>query len=425
MSSDLEMPATSQRAAQETAPINILIVDDDPKNLTVLETVLADPSYQLVRAGSGDEALLALIDHEFALIILDIQMPGMNGFEVAQLIKKRKKTAHVPIIFLTAYYNEDVHLLEGYDTGAVDYLYKPVNPAVLRSKVAVFAELYRKSREAAARNLALLNEIDARRRIEEQLRELNQTLEVRVAERTQELQEHAARLQRTNEVLEQFAYAAAHDLQEPLRNVAIYAQLLRERYGANLDHEAGAFLQVIMEGAQRMGDLVSGLLAYTQVNYTEDLATVADAEEVLKRVLRNLSHSLEQSRAAVTHDVLPSVPIKPIHLEQVMQNLLANALKFTRKGVPVEVRISALREENHWRISVSDNGIGIEPAYREQVFRVFKRLHGAGGEYPGTGIGLAICKRIVEQYDGRIWIESELGQGATFHFTVPAVRPKQ
>src|SRR5262249_55449111 len=156
-----------------------------------------------VRAASGDEALLALIDQEFALLILDIQMPGMTGFELAQIIKKRKKTAHVPIIFLTAYYNEDAHLLEGYDTGAVDYLYKPVNPVVLRSKVAVFAELYRKGREAAAANLVLRAEVEIRRHIEEKLRELNQTLEVRVAERTQELQEHAARLQRANEALEQ------------------------------------------------------------------------------------------------------------------------------------------------------------------------------------------------------------------------------
>ncbi len=268
-------------------------------------------------------------------------------------------------------------------------------------------------------------EVEARGRIEEQLRELNQTLEVRVAERTQELQEHAARLQRTNEVLEQFAYAAAHDLQEPLRNVAIYAQLLKERYGANLGDEAGTFLRVITDGARRMSDLVTGLLEYTQINHAEDLSAIANAEEVLGRVLRNLSNSMEQSRATITHDHLPAVPIKPIHLEQLLQNLLANALKFTRKDEPAQVRISALRQEDQWRFSVTDNGIGIEPAYHEQVFRVFKRLHAASGQYPGTGIGLAICKRIVEQYDGRIWIESQLGQGATFHFTLPVVASKQ
>ncbi|HYM89433.1 MAG TPA: PAS domain S-box protein [Nitrospiraceae bacterium] len=161
-------------------PINILIVDDDPKNLTVLETVLDNPGYRLVRAGSADQALLALVEEEFALLILDIRMPGMTGFELAQLIKERKKTSRVPIIFLTAYYNEDQHVLEGYGTGAVDYLHKPVNPAILRSKVAVFAELHSKSR-------ALRAEVTEHRQTAEQLRELNETLEQRVTERTEAL----------------------------------------------------------------------------------------------------------------------------------------------------------------------------------------------------------------------------------------------
>lgn len=165
-------------------PINILIVDDEPRNLTVLETVLENPGYRLVRAGSADQALLALVAEEFALIILDIRMPGMTGFELAHTIKERRKTAQVPIIFLTAYYNEDQHVLEGYDSGAVDYLHKPVNARVLRSKVAVFAELYRRQRQAGITNRNLLEEVGERRRVEDRLRELNDTLEQRVAERT-------------------------------------------------------------------------------------------------------------------------------------------------------------------------------------------------------------------------------------------------
>ena len=168
-------------------PINILIVDDEPKNLTVLETVLDDPGYRLVRAESADQALLALVVEEFALLILDIRMPGMTGFELAQMIKERKKTAAVPIIFLTAYFNEDQHVLEGYGTGAVDYLHKPVNATILRSKVAVFADLYNKSRECGMANRALLAEVTERRRAEEQLRALNETLEMHVTERTEAL----------------------------------------------------------------------------------------------------------------------------------------------------------------------------------------------------------------------------------------------
>jgi PAS domain S-box-containing protein len=168
-------------------PINILLVDDEPRNLVVLETVLADPGYRLVCAESAEQALLALVADEFALLVLDVHMPGMSGFELAQLIKQRQKTAGVPIIFLTAYYSEDQHVLEGYGTGAVDYLHKPINSAILRSKVAVFAALHRKGRETARANRELLGEVSARRRAEEQLRQLNEELERRVAERTETL----------------------------------------------------------------------------------------------------------------------------------------------------------------------------------------------------------------------------------------------
>jgi two-component sensor histidine kinase/CheY-like chemotaxis protein len=175
-------------------PINILVVDDEPRNLTVLQSILDDPSYRLVRANSADEALLALIAEQFALLILDVQMPGMTGFELAQMIKDRKKTAHVPIIFLTAYYNEDQHILEGYGAGAVDYLHKPVDAAILRSKVAIFAELHRKNREAVKISEALRAEVMERRRADDQLRELNETLEQRVAARTAELADSRAQL---------------------------------------------------------------------------------------------------------------------------------------------------------------------------------------------------------------------------------------
>ncbi|MGA3172731.1 MAG: response regulator [Chthoniobacteraceae bacterium] len=179
--------------AIETEPINILIVDDEPKNLIALETVLEDPAYRLVRANSADEALLALVSEEFALLVLDIQMPGMNGFELAHMIKQRKRTACVPIIFLTAYFSEDEHVMEGYSTGAVDYLHKPINAAVLRSKVAVFATLHRKTRQSELANQALIAEIAERHRTQDQLRQLNADLERRVATRTSELSESEAR----------------------------------------------------------------------------------------------------------------------------------------------------------------------------------------------------------------------------------------
>ena len=187
--------SAAQFADAANERINILIVDDEPGNLVVLETVLEDPGYRLVRAHSADQALLALMDEEFALLILDVRMPGMTGFELAQMIKGRRKTADVPIIFLTAFYDTDQHVLEGYGTGAVDFLNKPVNPAVLRSKVSVFAELHRKTRAVTLANHALLAEVQERRRAEEQLRDLNENLERRVAERTEALRRADDKLQ--------------------------------------------------------------------------------------------------------------------------------------------------------------------------------------------------------------------------------------
>src|SRR6266404_2377299 len=192
---------------QGEAPINILIVDDEPRNLTVLEAILDNPGYRLVRAETAEQALLALLADEFALLILDIRMPGVTGFELAQMIKARKKTANVPIIFLTAYYDDDQHMIEGYETGAVDYVKKPVNRAILRSKVGIFAELYRKQRNLEEVNRALVAEVSSRRRAEEQLRELNNTLEQRVAERTASLQLSEARLRDSEHQLQELIAA--------------------------------------------------------------------------------------------------------------------------------------------------------------------------------------------------------------------------
>ncbi len=215
-------------------PINILLVDDEPKNLTALEAILTNPDYRLVRAQSADEALLALIADQYALIILDIRLPGMTGIELAQMIKERKKTARVPIIFLTAYYGEDQHILDGYGAGAVDYLHKPVNATILRSKVAVFAELHRKTREAVLTNQALLAEVTHRRRADEQLRELNETLEQRVAARTAELLESRARLKHAVD-LAKLTYFDLDYAQDHITTAENFASIM----GFSLSEEGG------------------------------------------------------------------------------------------------------------------------------------------------------------------------------------------
>jgi PAS domain S-box-containing protein len=226
-------------------------------------------------------------------------------------------------------------------------------------------------------------------------------------------------LARANQDLEQFAYSASHDLQEPLRNVKIFSELLARRHAARLDGEAHDFLRHVTDSASRMEGLVRDLLAYTQTGTAGEVPGTVDAGGVLRAALANLASAIADASATVEYDALPKLPAHAAQLQQLFQNLIANALKYHRPGVPPVVKVSATRQNGYWRFAIADNGIGIEPRYRDRIFGLFKRLH-AQNEYPGTGIGLALCLRIVERHHGRIWVESEPGQGSTFCFTLPA-----
>ena len=228
-------------------------------------------------------------------------------------------------------------------------------------------------------------------------------------------------LRRANQDLEQFAYSASHDLQEPLRSVKIFSELTLERYGPKLDGQGQEFLHHVHDGASRMEMLLRDLLAYTQTSKIEKPAGAVDANAAFQAAIANLAGAIAESGATITCDNLPSVSVNATQLQQLFQNLIGNAIKYHSSDVPPAVHIAARRERQNWLFSVGDNGIGIEPEYKEKIFGLFKRLH-SGDEYSGTGIGLAICKRIVERHGGRIWVESELGKGSTFHFTLPIER---
>jgi PAS domain S-box-containing protein len=231
------------------------------------------------------------------------------------------------------------------------------------------------------------------------------------------LHESNQALRRSNADLEQFAYAASHDLQEPLRNVAIFTQLLKDQYEERLDGQATEFISLVVNSAKRMQLLIKDLLAYTRATGREEEVTeYADAHSVLDKVLLDLRLQINEHHAEIVCDELPRVRMHEVHLQQLLQNLLSNAIKY-RSGKRLRVHISAVRN-GQWVFSVGDNGIGLDPRYAEQIFGVFKRLHNSE-EYPGTGIGLAICQKIVERYGGRIWVESAVGNGATFFFTLP------
>jgi light-regulated signal transduction histidine kinase (bacteriophytochrome) len=225
------------------------------------------------------------------------------------------------------------------------------------------------------------------------------------------------RLVRSNADLERFGYVIAHDLQEPLRTVGSYTQLLSRRYQGKLDAEADKFIQFVNDGILRMQSMIRDLLTYSQVGTADTVMEQVDAEVTLEEALRSLQAAVEENSASVDHRGLPTIQYNSRQLIQVFQNLIGNALKYRSKESP-QIRISAVRGLREWIFSVQDNGIGFEAVFAEQIFSVFKRLHGR--KYAGTGIGLAICQRVIERYGGRIWAESEPGVGSTFHFTVPA-----
>jgi PAS domain S-box-containing protein len=233
------------------------------------------------------------------------------------------------------------------------------------------------------------------------------------------LEQHARDLERSNAELEQFAYVASHDLQEPLRMVASYAQLLSRRYRDQLDEDADDFIDYIVDGATRMQDLINDLLAFSRIGSRGSEFVPIDTNAVLQRVLNNLQLTIDDTHAAISYDHLPELNGDELEVVQLFQNLISNALKFHGEAPPA-IHIGAHQEGNEVVFSVADQGIGIEPQYAERIFLLFQRLHGKK-EYPGTGIGLAICKKIVDKHGGRIWIKSQPGKGTTFYFTLPTI----
>lgn len=405
--------------------INILIVDDEPKNLTVLESILDESDYRLVRATSAEEALLALVSGEFALLILDVRMPGMTGFELAQMIKERKKTARVPIIFLTAYYHEDQHILAGYESGAVDYLHKPVNPTVLRSKVATFAELHRKSRELERVNETLLSEVAERSRIEERLRDLNETLETHVAERTQALVNAESVLRDADRRKDEFLATLAHELRNPLAPLMTGLEIIKRDVDGRSKHAA----QIMMERQlQHLVRLVDDLLDVARINHGKielrkshiTVQSVLDhAVEMTRPLMESTSQQLNMTRLETPIWIHGDLT----RLSQVVGNLLNNAAKYTPPGKAI--RVSAAVEDGHAVIRVQDDGVGIPQEMLPKVFEMFGQVNRtidlARG---GLGIGLSLALRLVEMHDGSISAESGgVNLGSIFTVRLPLAKP--
>ena len=366
-------------------PVNILLVDDKPENLTVLESIL-EGDYRLTKAQSAQEALVALLATDFALIVLDVQMPGTSGIELAKIIKERQRTRDVPIVFVTAHYSADEHVLSGYSAGAVDYLTKPINPAILKSKVAVFAELYRKTKA---------------------LNEANQVLQSRNQE-----------LMAVNKELEAFSYTVSHDLRAPLRHVSGFAKALRKHAEAKLDDEDRRLMTKVQDAAGEMGNLIDQLLAFSRMGHSELRLELVDMSHLLQRARDDLELETQGRRIEWQFAPLPKIEADASLMSQVWTNLLSNSVKFTRPRDPARIEVGC-EDSSHGEFVffVRDNGVGFDMKYAGKLFGVFQRLHRAE-EFEGTGIGLANVRRIISRHGGHIWAEGKLDAGATVFFTL-------
>jgi signal transduction histidine kinase len=376
----------------------ILIVDDEQHNLRILSTTLTQQGYEVQCAKNGELALLTARETLPDLILLDIIMPDIDGYKVCQQLKADVQTRDIPVIFLSAF-NETLNKVRAFNVGGSDYITKPfqVEEVLVRVK----------------------NQLDLRL-LQKKLIEQNALLQTENYERQEaqrKLEQITTELKRSNQELEQFAYVAAHDLQEPLRAITSYTQILVQEYQERLDGTAIEYMDFIVDGTTRMQQLIQDLLTYSRVGTRNKVFVLTDSNIVLDRALKNLQVAIAENHAIVTHDHLPTIQGDKIQLIQLFQNLIGNAIKFRREELP-QVHISAELKDREWLFSVRDNGIGIKPTYLDRIFEIFKRLH-TRQEFPGTGIGLAICKKIVNRHHGRIWAESEPGVGTTFYFTFP------
>ena len=361
----------------------VLIVDDDEVNRDILTRQLQRLGFTVIAVETGNEALISLHQAKFDVALVDLMMPVMDGLELLESMKADQFISDIPVIMMSALDDLD-GVSRCMERGAEDYLFKPFEPVLLSARISAALERTR--------------------------------LRARERERTAELERISQELRHSNEDLKQFAYAASHDLQTPLRTISTHLQLLERHLGDRLSTDDRELLSYPVQAAMRMSQLIKDLLTYSQVSVQESKLSPVSCESVLNNTLADLHGQIVESQATVTHTELPTVMADAVELRQLFSNLISNAIKYRGELLP-RIHVDAREEQNQWHFTISDNGLGIPPQYRDDIFKLFCRLHGQ--ERPGTGLGLAICKRILERLGGQIWVESEMGVGSSFHFTIP------
>ncbi|GAL83147.1 histidine kinase [Sporocytophaga myxococcoides] len=366
----------------------ILIVDDKQENLIALETVLRDLDVEIIRATSGNEALKQTLNHDFSLALIDIQMPEMDGYELAAILREDEKTASLPFIFISGIYTDHVNVFKGYDRGAFSFITKPFQPEILINKVKLFIGIYHH---------------------EYMLKRLNDDLERKNEE-----------LRIVNKELEAFTYSVSHDLRAPLRVINGYSQIILKEHADVVDEEVKRLLNIVGSNVKKMGDLIDNLLSFSKIGKREVNKDVVNMDLLVKSCIEEMKATHEGKKV--------NWIIAPLHpcfgdshlLNQVMINFLSNAVKYSSKKEQPIVEITSDIKGEEVIYSIKDNGVGFDMKYYKKLFGVFQRLHRAT-EFEGTGVGLAIIQRIVMKHHGRVWAESSMDNGANFFFSVPAV----
>jgi signal transduction histidine kinase len=386
---------------EENSHIKILIVDDRAENLFALEVILSNENYVCVRASSGKETLEILErEDDFAIILMDVQMPVMDGFETVELIRQIEKLKHIPIIFLTASMDSSVQIFKGYLAGAVDYITKPLSPEILKAKVAVFVDLYQKTHE-------LLRQAEEMKKLNSEISAVNQELMA-------------------------FNYIASHDLQEPLRKIQTFITIIFESDNENISATGKYNFERMQLAAGRMQQLIDDLLSFSRIANTELKYEKTDLKTIVEEVKADLKDIILEKHAIIEISELCPANVIRFQFRQLMYNLISNSLKFSHSDTPSNINITSnivkgskinieklSPDNNYCHITVKDNGIGFEPRFSERIFKVFQKLHGKE-VYAGTGIGLAIVKKIVDNHHGLIIATSELTHGAQFDIYIPA-----
>ncbi|HVX26432.1 MAG TPA: response regulator [Parafilimonas sp.] len=389
----------------------ILIVDDKQENLFSLKTLLQLNLYDVDTASSGEDALKKILRNEYELIILDVQMPGMDGYEVAEIITGYSKSKDIPIIFLSAVNIDKRFITKGYTSGGVDYVTKPFDADLLLLKIKTFSRLYRQTKE---------------------LNDIKNNLEQKVEERTTELKQTNKELEASNAELQQYAFLASHDLQEPLRKIITFTRIVGERF-LNKTPEAVEYMNKIISSSERMRTLINDLLNYSRISVNPQFV-FSDLTQILNQALTDLEVSILERKAQFKIGKLPALEVVPEQIAQVFQNIISNALKFSKKDVAPVIEISCefvqkksvnskvVANGDFCRIIIEDNGIGFDEVYLDKIFGMFQRLHGKS-EYKGTGIGLSITKKIIENHNGLITAKSKEDKGSAFIIILPIKQP--